>query len=98
MDVAGIDTKSNEVAWKIPTTGRPVGLGFSPDGKLGYAGDYGPESASFTPADLINSLVTLAPLPVTGNGAITVFDPKTGKTVGAPIAVGKGPSSIVVMP
>jgi YVTN family beta-propeller protein len=98
LDVAGIDTQTKRLSWTFPTAGRPVGIGFSPDGARGYAGDYGPDSLAVTPADLIQALVKMTTLRPTGTSQITVFDPKTGYKLGEPVAVGPGPSSIVVIP
>jgi YVTN family beta-propeller protein len=94
-DVAAVDTKTNQPAWKLATDGRPVGIGFSPDGARGYVGDYGRDSLATTPADLINALAKMTVLRPTGMGRITVFDPKNGEMVDS-IPVGPGPSSIVV--
>jgi len=97
-DLSAIDTKKNAVAWTLPTEGRPVSIGFSPDGKRGYVGDYGPDSVAVTPADLITALGSGTLLKITGSGHLTEFDPKTGMRVGDPMMVGKGPSSLVVIP
>jgi YVTN family beta-propeller protein len=94
-DVAAVDTKTNRPAWKLSTEGRPVGIGFSPDGARGYAGDYGPDSLAYTPADLIDALAKMTVLRPTGMGRIAVFDPKSGEMLDS-IPVGPGPSSIVV--
>jgi YVTN family beta-propeller protein len=98
LDVTAIDTHTNEIAWTLPTQGRPVGVGFSPDGARGYVGDYGPKSLDVTPADLAAALVNGTPPPVTDAGTLLVFDPHTGKTLGERIPVGRGPSSVVVVP
>jgi YVTN family beta-propeller protein len=98
QDVSAIDTKTNATAWTLPTVGRPIGIGFSPDSSRGYVGDQGPSSIAVTPSILVAALISGTVLEPTGDGLVTVFDAKTGAKLGDSIPVGKGPSSIVVTP
>jgi YVTN family beta-propeller protein len=98
VDLSAVDTSTNTATWKLPTKGRPVGIGFSPDGTRGFAGDYGEDSLAVTANDLIMALASMQNLRATSPGALTVFDPATGEKMGEPITVSPGPSSIVVLP
>jgi YVTN family beta-propeller protein len=89
-----VDTKTNEVTHRFHIDGRTVGVGFSPDGKRGYATDLGSASFAADPVSLVLNAsfgsVTTVP------GHVTVFDPVEG-TILDQIEMGTGPTSVVVM-
>lgn len=96
-----IDFHTNKVTHTLALDGRPVGVGgFNATGTLGYVVDFGHASlavqVSITSAlSLMNG--DLSSFVGNGPGHVTAFDPTTGKQIGKPITVGKGPTSVVVI-
>ncbi len=96
-----IDFATNKVLHTVPLDGRPVGVGgFNADGTLGYVCDFGHASLAVqeTLALSLQFLSgNLSAFVGDGPGNVTAFNPATGEKIGAPIAVGKGPTSVVVI-
>ncbi len=96
-----IDFHTNQLVHTLALDGRPVGVGgFNATGTLGYVVDFGHASlavqVSITSAlSLMNG--DLSSFVGNGPGHVTAFDPTTGKQIGKPIMVGKGPTSVVVI-
>jgi YVTN family beta-propeller protein len=96
-----IDFASNKVVHTVALDGRPVGVGgFNADGTLGYICDFGHASLAVQETltlslDFLNG--NLSPFVGNGPGNVTAFNPATGEKIGKSIAVGKGPTSVVVI-
>jgi YVTN family beta-propeller protein len=96
-----IDFASNKVVHTLTLDGRPVGVGgFNADGTLGYVCDFGHASLAVQETvtlslDFLDG--NLSPFIANGPGNVTAFNPATGEKVGKSIAVGKGPTSVVVI-
>jgi YVTN family beta-propeller protein len=97
-----IDFHTNALLHTLQLDGRPVGVGgYNADGTLGYVVDFGHASLSVQPSvtqalDFLNG--NLSPFVGSGPGHLTRFNPQTGEKVGTSLAVGKGPTSLVVIP
>jgi DNA-binding beta-propeller fold protein YncE len=97
-----IDFHTNQILHTLALDGRPVGVGgYNAAGTLGYVVDFGHASLSVQ-ASLNNALSLLSgdlsPYVGNGPGHMTMFDPSTGQKIGKSIEVGKGPTSLVVIP
>jgi YVTN family beta-propeller protein len=91
-----IDPAAGKINHTFKTSGRPVGVELSADGKRGYVTDFAGNSLSIAPNPLTLQSGDLGPAIGTGPGEVVAFDPATGATVGDPIAIdGAGPTSVV---
>jgi len=95
-----VDFQTNAVISTLALNGRPVGVGgYNADGTLGYVCDFGPDSlGAESPTEALSFLTNpnLSGFD-TGPGHLTPFNPQTGLAIGAPITVGHGPTSVVVI-
>jgi YVTN family beta-propeller protein len=94
-DLIAIDTETNETVQRIALDGRPVGVNLSQDGKRVYVTDYGVGSLDSPTSAGQAFLVTGVFTPIR-DGQVSVFNTTTGERIGDKIAVGAGPTSIVV--
>jgi hypothetical protein len=97
-----VDFHTNEILHTLALDGRPVGVGgYNAAGTLGYVVDFGHASLGVQPsitgglAFLMGDLSTYVG---SGPGHLTTFNPATGEKIGKSINVGKGPTSLVVIP
>jgi YVTN family beta-propeller protein len=95
-DISVLDTTGNKVAHTLKVDGRPVGIDISADGTRGYVTDFGHASLAIAPDPLSLTSGDLSSAIGPGPGEVVVFDPATGAAIGDPIAVGAGPTSVVV--
>jgi YVTN family beta-propeller protein len=97
-----IDFHTNSILHTLALDGRPVGVGgYNVAGTLGYVVDFGHPSLSVKPS--ITNAVSflsgdLSAYVGSGPGHLTMFNPSTGEKIGKSIEVGKGPTSLVVIP
>ena len=97
-NVALLDTSTNMVTHTFATSGRPVGVEFSPDGTRGYVAVFGADSLKLAPNPLALQSGDLSSQIGSDPGHVVVFDVATGAPIGAPIDVGgAGPTSVVVV-
>lgn len=95
--IAVVDPTSSKVVHTLDVDGRPVGIDVSPDGTRAYATDFGHASLAIAPDPTALTSGDLSSAIGPGPGEVVVFDPATGAAVGDPIAVGAGPTSVVVV-
>lgn len=96
-NVTLLDTTTHQVTHTLKTSGRPVGIDFSPDGTRGYATVFGADSLSIAPDPLALQSGNLSSRIGSDPGQVLVFDVATGAAIGDPIDVGgAGPTSVVV--
>jgi YVTN family beta-propeller protein len=88
---------AGKAAHTLAVDGRPVGVDVSSDGTRAYVTDFGHASLAIAldPTALTSGNLSSAIGP--GPGEVVVLDPATGKAIGNPIAVGAGPTSVVLV-
>jgi YVTN family beta-propeller protein len=96
-----VDFATNKIVNTLALDGRPVGVGgYNSDGTLGYVCDFG--HASLAPESITDGLAflngDLSGFVGQGPGNVSAFNPATGQKIGDSIVVGKGPTSVVVIP
>ncbi len=96
-----VDYATNAIVNTLALDGRPVGVGgYNADGTLGYVVDFG--HASLAPESITEGLSflngDLSGFVGDGPGNLTAFNPVTGQKIGSSIPLGKGPTSVVVIP